>query len=70
MTGTIASWSGADRCRLLVWMLGRETAVEVHGGRYQRVGVVARLRRTMRGVPMPASGNSQTTGLADQSHDF
>jgi hypothetical protein len=22
------------------------------------------------GRPMPASGNSQTTGLADQSHDF
>jgi transcription antitermination factor NusG len=31
MTGTIASWSSADRCRLLVWMLGRETAVEVRG---------------------------------------
>ena len=30
MTGTIASWSSAERCRLLVWMLGRETAVEVH----------------------------------------
>ena len=29
MTGTIASWSGADRVRLLVWMLGRETVVEV-----------------------------------------
>jgi transcription antitermination factor NusG len=31
MTGTIVSWSGADRVRLLVWMLGRETLVEVHG---------------------------------------
>ena len=31
MTGTIASWSGADRVRLLVWMLGRETVVEVRG---------------------------------------
>ena len=31
MTGTIASWSSAERCCLLVWMLGRETAVEVRG---------------------------------------
>jgi len=29
MTGTIASWSSAKRVRLLVWMLGREIAVEV-----------------------------------------
>ena len=31
MTGTIAAWSSAERCRLLVWMLGREVAVEVRG---------------------------------------
>jgi transcription antitermination factor NusG len=31
MTGTITSWSSPDRCRLLVWMLGRETTVEVRG---------------------------------------
>ena len=29
-TGTLASWSSSDRCKLLVWMLGRETTVEVH----------------------------------------
>jgi transcription antitermination factor NusG len=26
----IASWSSADRCRLLVWMVNRNVAVEVH----------------------------------------
>ena len=31
MTGAIASWSSAERCSLLVWMLGREVAVEVRG---------------------------------------
>jgi transcriptional antiterminator RfaH len=31
MIGTLASWSSSERCRLLVWMLGRETTVEVHG---------------------------------------
>jgi len=31
MTGTIATWSSAERVRLLVWMLGRETVVEVRG---------------------------------------
>jgi transcriptional antiterminator RfaH len=27
--GEIASWSGADRCRLIVWLLNRETTVTV-----------------------------------------
>jgi transcriptional antiterminator RfaH len=30
--GTIASWSGADRCRLIVWLLNREVQIEVHSG--------------------------------------
>jgi transcriptional antiterminator RfaH len=28
--GTIASWSGADPCRLIVWLLNRETTVTVY----------------------------------------
>jgi transcription antitermination factor NusG len=29
--GTLAAWSSADRCRLLVRLMGRETVVEVRG---------------------------------------
>jgi hypothetical protein len=31
-TGTITSWSSDDRCKLIVWMLNRDVAVEVHAG--------------------------------------
>jgi transcriptional antiterminator RfaH len=30
--GVVTSWSGADRCRMLVWLLNRNTEVEVYAG--------------------------------------
>jgi transcription antitermination factor NusG len=29
-TAAIESWSSDDRCRLIVWLLGRDVTVEVH----------------------------------------
>jgi transcription antitermination factor NusG len=71
-TGTLASWNMEQLRALQIAGVDAGSRDRRRGarGQHQRAGVVAQVRRTMRGVPMPASGNSQTTGLTDQSLDF
>jgi transcriptional antiterminator RfaH len=40
--GAIVNWSGADRCRLVTWLLNRDTIVEVSAGDIAAVATAAR----------------------------
>jgi hypothetical protein len=40
--GAIVNWSGADRCRLVTWLLNRDTIVEVSAGDSAAVATAAR----------------------------